>query len=46
VVDGRTELADEVRLAPLDQQKYLSNEFEALLSNPHFIDALPGYLIV
>src|SRR5580658_7772457 len=46
VVDGRTELADEVRLAPLDQQKYLSNEFEALLSNPHFIDALPGFLIV
>ena len=45
MVDGRTELADEVRLAPLDQQKYLSNEFEALLSNPHFIDALPGFLL-
>jgi len=46
VVDGRPELAGEVRLAPLDLQKYLSDEFEALLSNPHFIDALPGFLYV
>jgi hypothetical protein len=44
VVDGRRSSPDEVRLAPLDLQKYLSNEFEALLSNRDCIDALPGYL--
>jgi hypothetical protein len=44
VVEGRRSSPNEVRLAPLDLQKYLSNEFEALLSNRDFIDALPGYL--
>jgi hypothetical protein len=42
VIDRRRSSPDEVRLAPLDLQKYLSNEFEALLSNRDFIDALPG----
>ena len=44
VVDGRVELANEVRAAPADLQKYLSKEFGALLSNRDFLDALPGHL--
>lgn len=45
VIDGRPEIAGEVRLAAADLQKYLSEEFEALLSNRGFIDALPGHLL-
>lgn len=45
VIDGRAELADEIRLAPGDLQKYLSREFTALLSNHDFLDALPGHLL-
>ena len=45
VIDGRAELAGEVRLAPADLQEYLRHEFEALLSNPDFVDALPGHLL-
>ncbi len=45
VIDGRPELVDEVRLAPADVQKYLSDEFGALLSNRDFLDALPGHLL-
>lgn len=45
VVDGRAELADEVHLAPRDLQKYLSDEFQYLLSNRDFLDALPGHLL-
>jgi len=45
VIDGRPELADEVHSAPVDLQKYLSDEFGALLSNRNFLDALPGHLL-
>ncbi|MGA8501891.1 MAG: hypothetical protein WB683_10105 [Candidatus Sulfotelmatobacter sp.] len=45
VVDGRPELVDEVRLAPADLQKYLSDECGTLLSNREFLDALPGHLL-
>jgi predicted nucleotidyltransferase len=45
VVDGRPEIVEEVRLAPADLQKYLSNEFQALLSNRDFLEALPGHLL-
>ncbi|MGA7221137.1 MAG: hypothetical protein WBX38_22675 [Candidatus Sulfotelmatobacter sp.] len=34
VIDGRSELADEVPLAPVDLRKYLSEQFGALLSEP------------
>jgi hypothetical protein len=44
VVDGRPELVDEVHVAPADLQKYLSDEFGALLLNRDFLDALPGHL--
>jgi hypothetical protein len=45
VIDGRPELMDEVHLAPAELQKYLSDEFGALLSNSDFLDALPGHLL-
>lgn len=45
VIDGRAELVREVRLAPADLQEYLSREFGTLLSNPDFVDALPGHLL-
>jgi predicted nucleotidyltransferase len=45
VVDGRPEIAQEVRHARADLQKYLSDEFRALLSNRDFLEALPGHLL-
>ncbi len=45
VIDGRSELAGEARLAPAGLQEYLRREFEALLSNLDFVDALPGHLL-
>jgi hypothetical protein len=45
VIDGRPELVDEVHGAPADVQKYLSEEFGALLSNRGFVEALPGHLL-
>jgi hypothetical protein len=45
IIDGRPELMNEVRLAPADMQKYLSDEFGALSSNRNFLEALPGHLL-
>jgi len=45
VIDGRSELGDEVRLVAADLQQYLSEEFRALLSNRDFREALPGHLL-
>jgi predicted nucleotidyltransferase len=45
VVDGRPEIVEEVRHAPADLQKYLSEEFRALLSNREFLEALPGHVL-
>lgn len=45
VIDGRQELAGEVRAAPDDLRQYLRREFTALLSNRDFLEALPGYLL-
>jgi len=45
VIDGRAELAGEIRAAPADLQEYLRREFAALLSNRDFLDALPGHLL-
>jgi predicted nucleotidyltransferase len=44
-IDGRAELAGEIRAAPADLQEYLRREFAALLSNRDFLDALPGHLL-
>ena len=45
VVDGRAETVEETNVAPDDLRKFLSDEFRALLSNPVFLDALPGHLL-
>ena len=45
VIDGRSEIVDEVRLAPADLRRYLGDEFRALLSNRDFLVALPGHLL-
>jgi predicted nucleotidyltransferase len=45
VIDGRSELVEEVRLAESDLQRYLSDEFKALSSKRDFLDALPGHLL-
>jgi predicted nucleotidyltransferase len=45
VIDGRAELAGEVRLAQPDLKQYLRREFGTLLTNPEFVDALPGHLL-
>jgi predicted nucleotidyltransferase len=45
VIDGRSEIVDEVHLAPADLQSYLSDEFRAFLSNRDFVEALPGHLL-
>jgi hypothetical protein len=45
VIDGRSEIVEDVHRAPADLQKYLSEEFRALLSNRGFREALPGHLL-
>ena len=45
VVDGRPELLAETRRAPDDLKRYIAAEMNTLLHEPHFIDALPGYLL-
>lgn len=45
VIDGRPEIVEEVNLAKVDLRKYLSDQFEALLSNRDFLDAVPGFLL-
>lgn len=44
VVDGRSELSDELDQAPLALQTYVRSEFEKLLSDPNFLNALPGHV--
>jgi hypothetical protein len=45
VVDGRETLGDEVRDGGADLSEYMHREIAALLANPAFIDALPGFLL-
>jgi len=44
VVDGRPELEKEVSLSGPELRQYLSDEFRLLLSDPGFLEALPGHL--
>ena len=44
VIDGRSELLEEVRATSDDLHAYLALEFIALLRDSRFIDALPGQL--
>lgn len=43
IIDGRTELVQEVVLAPAELRRTLSDEFQKLLSNRDFLDALLAY---
>jgi hypothetical protein len=44
VIDGRSELIEEVRSAQRALRAYLSIDLSALVNDPHFIDALPAHL--
>jgi predicted nucleotidyltransferase len=45
VIDGRPELAEEIRQSELELRQYLSHEFASLLTSRDFRDALPGFLL-
>ena len=45
VLDGRPEMADEVRTATPDVRSYIASEMKCLLSTRAFVDALPGFLL-
>ena len=45
IIDGRAEIVKEVGLAAANLQKYLREEFSALLSDREFLQALPGHLL-
>ncbi|MGI9067639.1 MAG: hypothetical protein ACR2HX_14730 [Pyrinomonadaceae bacterium] len=45
VVDGRSELLDELRAAPEDVRFYIAGTIGQMLKAPQFIDGLPGYLL-
>jgi len=44
VVDGRTELVEEIRAARKDVRSYLAKEIGRLCAAREFLDALPGHL--
>jgi hypothetical protein len=44
VVDGRSELYDEIQRIPNDAREYLQEEIETLISNREFVDAIPFHL--
>jgi hypothetical protein len=45
VVDGRTELEDELEQASTDVQTYVVTNIRALLDHPEFSNALPGIVL-
>lgn len=45
VVDGRDSLFVEVEEAPTELRAYIAERVEALMREPRFLDALPGYLL-
>jgi hypothetical protein len=45
VVDGRVGLHQEVNAAPSDLRRFIAEAVSKLLSDPRFLDALPGYLL-
>ena len=44
VIDGRPDLIDDLESIPDDVREYLRQEFEALLSEPEFIDSINWHL--
>jgi hypothetical protein len=45
VVDGRTELAEEIRAGAQDVRAYIAAEIRKLFATREFLDPLPGYLL-
>jgi predicted nucleotidyltransferase len=45
LVDGRPTVVAEVRAAAPEVRAYVATEFRALLDNPDFVEALPGFLL-
>lgn len=45
LVDGRPELADDVRGAPQSLREFIEQEIDDLLGDRGFIDSIPGHLI-
>jgi len=45
VVDGRTELVEEIRTGAEDVRAYIAAEIRKLFATREFLDALPGYLL-
>lgn len=43
LIDGRPEIIEEVRNSSLGLQEYLAEEFEGLIGEMAFVDALPGF---
>ena len=44
VIDGRTQLLEELAEAPVNLRQYLGETTGKLISNERFLDALPGYV--
>jgi hypothetical protein len=44
IVDGRPELAREIRAASNDVRSYIAEEIGRLCATREFVDALPGHL--
>lgn len=44
VIDGRSEIIDEVKDINDELKKYLTEKFNSLISEPRFLEALPGKL--
>ena len=45
VIDGRAEIVQEIRSAPIDVKTYIAAKIKQLLGTADFVDALPGYLL-
>ena len=45
VIDGRSSLITELENASPELKNYVADSVRALLAEPHFLDALPGYLL-
>lgn len=45
LVDGRSEVADEVEDAPSDLREFLSREIATLLEQPRFLDTIDGTVV-
>lgn len=44
LIDGRSEVVDEIAQGPKDLRKHLIETFSEMLSNERFLEALPGHL--